>query len=91
MSTHTHTYTYVCVRVSMYVYICTHCRDGKFRCRNERCISAESKCNGHDDCGDGSDESSCPTTTTSTSRPQTRTRYSNAYKPLCGYLCLSFD
>lgn len=70
---------------------CCQRRDGKFRCRNERCISAESKCNGHDDCGDGSDESSCPTTTTSTSRPQTSTRYSNAYKPLCGYLCLSFD
>ncbi|XP_070187360.1 neurotrypsin-like isoform X2 [Littorina saxatilis] len=34
---------------------------GKFRCDNDHCIPAEQMCNGHDDCGDASDEMSCAT------------------------------
>ncbi|XP_047493981.1 SE-cephalotoxin-like isoform X2 [Penaeus chinensis] len=45
---------------------CCQERDGKFRCRDGRCIPAASKCDARDDCGDGSDESGC--------RPRTTTR-----------------
>ncbi|XP_076441683.1 neurotrypsin-like [Babylonia areolata] len=34
---------------------------GKFRCKNDRCIEAEKRCNGRDDCGDMSDELHCAT------------------------------
>ncbi|KAJ1520341.1 hypothetical protein ONE63_004539 [Megalurothrips usitatus] len=32
------------------------CSYGEFQCKNEKCISIYSKCDGQDDCGDGSDE-----------------------------------
>lgn len=35
------------------------CKPGEFSCRNGRCISEKLKCNGKDDCSDGSDESTC--------------------------------
>ena len=33
--------------------------DAYFRCHNDACLPNEVKCDGHDDCGDGSDEQSC--------------------------------
>lgn len=38
------------------------CNDGEFMCLNKRCINGEWKCDGDDDCGDGSDENKddCP-------------------------------
>uniref|UniRef100_A0A915C3S2 EGF-like domain-containing protein n=1 Tax=Parascaris univalens TaxID=6257 RepID=A0A915C3S2_PARUN len=35
------------------------CRQGTFACRDGECIDAAFKCNGFDDCGDGSDERGC--------------------------------
>ncbi|XP_033638977.1 MAM and LDL-receptor class A domain-containing protein 1-like [Asterias rubens] len=37
------------------------CRSDEFTCKNQACISIDSKCNFVDDCGDGSDEQSCDT------------------------------
>lgn len=34
--------------------------DDKFLCKNSKCISADFKCNFVDECGDNSDEESCP-------------------------------
>ncbi|KAG8570272.1 hypothetical protein GDO81_011183 [Engystomops pustulosus] len=36
------------------------CDRNRFRCDNRKCISEALKCNHMDDCGDGSDEKSCP-------------------------------
>ena len=38
--------------------ISTDCA-GNFRCANGLCVSYSSRCNGANDCGDGSDEESC--------------------------------
>ncbi|CAG7718540.1 unnamed protein product, partial [Allacma fusca] len=35
------------------------CSAGRFHCENNLCIRAEKKCDGDDDCGDGSDEANC--------------------------------
>lgn len=59
-----------------YVCQCSDCSDqppgcvkscSEFRCRDTfRCISLDKKCNGIDECGDGSDEDGCPSPTTPT-------------------------
>lgn len=37
-----------------------HCKTGDIACRNGRCVSEYKKCDGYNDCGDGTDESECP-------------------------------
>lgn len=39
--------------------ILASCQDSEFRCRDTHCIAYSKVCNGHDDCGDGSDELVC--------------------------------
>ncbi|CAM4944086.1 unnamed protein product [Rotaria socialis] len=49
--------------------------NGRFQCRNGRCISQSYKCDGDDDCHDNSDEQNCPagTPTCGTNQFQCRT------------------
>lgn len=35
------------------------CATGNIKCSNGKCIPESQKCNGKDDCGDGSDEGKC--------------------------------
>lgn len=35
------------------------CASGQFNCQNKKCVSEKSRCDGRDDCGDGSDELNC--------------------------------
>ena len=38
---------------------CTRGGEPGFRCRNLNCVEVEHRCDGHDDCGDRSDEYNC--------------------------------
>ncbi|KAK3085607.1 hypothetical protein FSP39_006043 [Pinctada imbricata] len=40
-----------------------YCLSDEFRCKNGKCIYSDWRCNGVDECGDNSDEKSCPTHT----------------------------
>ena len=37
----------------------TECASGMFNCTNKKCINSTFVCDGTDDCGDNSDETSC--------------------------------
>ncbi|KAJ8982348.1 hypothetical protein NQ317_013098, partial [Molorchus minor] len=65
------------------------CQDWMFMCQNSRCIPIWWKCDGADDCVDGSDEMGCPnksdqnTTVVSTIKPQSICEH-NQYQCLSG-------
>lgn len=42
------------------IFMNYECKEDEFLCENNNCILIYNKCNGHDDCGDNSDEKECP-------------------------------
>lgn len=47
-------------RVSLLLFADSTCSPTAFTCANKRCVPAAWRCDGHNDCFDNSDESSCP-------------------------------
>jgi hypothetical protein len=50
----------MCILISIFS-TGTVCSPSSFTCKSGKCIPQNLKCNGKNDCSDGSDEDSCPT------------------------------
>ena len=56
MSLKVHLVHLLCVYISI---ICLGCDSSEFQCSNGKCKPARYACDGHNDCGDYSDEQNC--------------------------------